>query len=269
VVFAVFPIIMDVRRQRYVRCIILTIMALSPVAAEAAGLQPPCGTKPLPAHADLTAPPNVEVWKQQDAGSRWAPPACTGWGSRRFDVLVAVAGRFRGEDNAETLLPRFGEVSRLARVRYWSVSKKRWQDLITEAQALEGPDGKRPRADFLVEEMKPGRDLYFRLRNGGSGSVIYRMRVREVADKRLVLETENTTAVRLLALPILKPGDLQSLYFFDWSSPGVWNYFSLTGIRHGASPLPKANESSYINRAVAIFRKVAGTPTDQEPPAAP
>lgn len=195
--------------------------------------------------------------------------ACTGWGSRRFDVLVAVAGRVRGEDNVETLLPRFGEVSRLAGVRYWSVSKKRWHDLITEAQALEGPDGKRRRADFSVDEMKPGCDLYFRLRNGGSGSVIYRMRVREIASKRLVLETENTTAVRLLALPLFKPGDLQSLYFFDWSFPGVWNYFSLTGIRHGASPLPRAKEFSYINRAVAIFRKIAGIPTDQEPPAAP
>jgi hypothetical protein len=249
-------------------CIVVLIVALSPVGIEAAGLQPPCGTKPLPGYADLTAPPNIGVWKQEDAGSRWVPPACTGWGSSRFDVVVAVAGRFRGEDNVDMLLPRFGEVSRLAGVRYWSVSKKRWQDLITEARALDGPNGKRPRADFSLDEMKAERDLYFRLRNGGSGSVIYRMRVRELAAKRLVLETENTTALRLLALPLFKPRDLQSLYFFDWSSPGVWDYFSLTGIRQGVT-LPKANESSYINRAVAIFRKVAGIPADQEPPAAP
>jgi hypothetical protein len=154
-------------------------------------------------------------------------------------------------------------------VRYWSVSKKRWQDLVTEAHALEGPDGTHRRADFAADEMKPGRDLYFRQTNGGSGSVVYRMRVREVASDRLVLETENTTGVRLLVMPLFKPGDLRSVYFFERASPGVWSYYSLTGVHRGASPLAQGHEPSYINRAIAIFRHAAGIPTDQEPPAAP
>jgi hypothetical protein len=35
-----------------------------------------------------------------------------------------------------------------------------------------------------------------------------------------------------------------------------------------SSLLPTGGDASYINRAVAFYRLVAGIPTDQEPPAA-
>jgi hypothetical protein len=233
------------------------------------GLQPPCGTEPWPRYADVAAPPTVEVWKEGDTGARWVPPACTGWAPDRFNLVVAVSGRFPGDGRIETILSRFGEVSRWAGVRYWSVSKKRWQDLIVEAYALDGPDGQQRRADFAPGEMRPGRDLYFSQTSTGSGPVVYRMRLRELRGDGLVLETENVTAVRVLAIPLLERGDLRALYFVERSSPGVWSYYNLAGVDRGPNPLTRGRDASYVNRAVAIFRHVAGLPGDQEPPAAP
>ena len=200
--------------------------------AMADGPRPPCESTPVPGYAEVAGPPAIGIWNEDHTHPRWQPPACTGWASKRFDLMVAVSGRFRHEDEAETILGTFGAVSRSAGVRYWSVSRNRWQDLITEASALAGPAGQR-RADFSVNEMKQGRDLYFRLRNGDSGVTNYRMRVRDLAPYRVLVESENLTAVRLLMLPVFNPGDLQSVYFFERSSPGIWGYYSLTRVGHG------------------------------------
>ena len=83
-----------------------------------------------------------------------------------------------------------------------------------------------------------------------------------------MLETENVTAVRVLAMAIFGPGDLRTLYFFERSSPDAWGYYSLAGVDPVSTLAIQGREASYVNRAVAIFRHVAGLPTDQEPPAA-
>jgi hypothetical protein len=36
-----------------------------------------------------------------------------------------------------------------------------------------------------------------------------------------------------------------------------------------ANPLTAGHDASYVNRAVAFYRFLAGIPTDREPPAAP
>jgi hypothetical protein len=94
------------------------------------------------------------------------------------------------------------------------------------------------------------------------------MRVRESNPTRLVIETENVTAVRWFAMTLLKPGGLRALYFFRERSPGVWTYHALTRIAEG-SWLISGHDNSYINRVVALYRHIAGIPTDLEPPAAP
>ena len=47
-----------------------------------------------------------------------------------------------------------------------------------------------------------------------------------------------------------------------------WGYYSLSGAREGAALLG-SHGSSYLNRAMAIYRHLAGLPGDQGPPAAP
>jgi hypothetical protein len=52
-------------------------------------------------------------------------------------------------------------------------------------------------------------------------------------------------------------------------APGLFGVFVLSRSGAGASILTAGHESSYVNRANALYRQLAGIKTDQEPPAAP
>ncbi|HEX6013959.1 MAG TPA: DUF6675 family protein [Geminicoccaceae bacterium] len=235
------------------------------------GLRPPCGDAPSPAYADLGSVPAVRVWTAGELGAAgWDPPACTGWRPLPFRVLVAAAGRFRHEGGVEDLLARFGAVSALATVKYWSVSDGRWESLVTRAAALAGPDVDQRRPDFRPAEMAGGADLFFAQDdNRSTGEVVHRMRVREIGPARLVVEAENVGAVRYLLVPLAGPGDLQWVHFFERRSAAEWGYYGLARVGAGASSLLEGHRASYANRAVALFRHLAGLPTDQGPAAAP
>jgi hypothetical protein len=162
----------------------------------------------------------------------------------------------------------------LAGVRYWSVSEGAWRDLFDEVGALiTTTSGYEPRGDFSVAEMRARRDLYFYQNDTRpTGGAVYRIRVHEVERDRLVVAVENVTAVKLLLVTLFAPGTLQSVYFLDRLSPdeGVWGYYSLTrNAAPMASSLVGGHEASYLNRAVALYRHVAGIPTDKESPLAP
>jgi hypothetical protein len=249
-------------------CTLLLFLPLEGVARD--GPRPPCGAAPSPAYPDPGSTPVVRVWSGGDPGAGWTPPACTGWRPLPFRALVAAAGRFRHRGPVEELLARVGAVSTLTTVRYWSVADRRWRQLVTRASALDGPDAATRRPDFGVAEMRGGADLYLAQDdNRSTGEVVYRMRVREVGPDRLVVETGNVGAVRYLVVPLAGPGDLQALYFLERLAPGEWGYYGLARTGAGASPLTGGREASYVNRAVALFRHLAGLPTDRGPPAAP
>lgn len=89
-----------------------------------------------------------------------------------------------------------------------------------------------------------------------------------LAPEEATIVVENLSAVRLWGLPLFGPGDLRSAYRLEQLAPGIWGYSSLGGVAKGASFLSNGHHASYINRAAAVFRHIAGVPTDQEPPAA-
>jgi hypothetical protein len=231
---------------------------------------PPCASPPSPAYAEVGSLPAVRVWAGTDLGPDWVPAACTGWRPLAFRTLVAAAGRFRFSGLAEDLLARFAAVTALTTIRYWSVSDQRWENLVTSASALSGSDASTHRPDFRVNEMTAGAALYFvQNDNRSTNDVVYRLRVQEFGPDRLMIETENVSSVRYLLLPLAGPGDLQALYFLERQTSNKWGYYSLARTSASTSLLIGGHEASYINRAVALFRYIAGLPTDQEPPAAP
>ncbi|MGE3293781.1 MAG: DUF6675 family protein [Geminicoccaceae bacterium] len=252
---------------------VLSLWMLLLFTGESAGQdvpRPPCAGPPSPAYPEPDVQPVVRVWSGGEPIADWTPPACIGWRPIPSRVLVATAGRFRYRGAAEDVLARLGAVSTLTTVRYWSVSDGRWQDLVTDASALDGHDAAKRRPDFRVAEMKAGADLYFAQDdNRSSGEVVYRLQVREIAPDRLVVATENVGPVRYLLVPLAGPGDLQAIYFLDRSAPDLWDYYSLARTGMGASPFLAGHEASYVNRAVALFRHLAGLPTDQGPPPFP
>jgi hypothetical protein len=250
----------------------------APAAAQDDLPRPPCGVEPLPAYpadaASELAPMVVGAWQAAGGSPRWTPPACTGWtaaGEHGFRTLVAVVGRIHvARGGLDYLLARFGAVSMLRKTRYWSVSDGAWRPLASDASALDGPEPGRRRQDFDPAELRNGHEFYFVQHDGRtSGDVIYHLRVRESGPDRLIVQTENVTPIRLMVVTLFQPGALQAVYFLHRLSPTSWGYYSLSRTTEdGSNFLANGHKASYVNRAVALFRFVAGEPNDDASPLA-
>jgi hypothetical protein len=232
------------------------------------GPQPPCGTEPSPSYPDLDDTAIVKSWSEPDLGRDWKPPACTGWAELGFTRLVTISARFRHASEAEGLLRHIGAISELAGMRYWSTTHKQWQTLISDAYPLNGLQPAQRREDFTPDELKQGTVLYFQQVDNLSGKAAYRMHIAEASADRLVFDIENVSTMRYLFIPILHPGEMQSIYFLNRESDNVWRYYSIVRIGKHANRMIAGNESSAVNRAVAFYRYMVGIPADQEPPAA-
>jgi hypothetical protein len=230
--------------------------------------QPPCGKEPIPSYPGLDDSAIVKSWSEADFGRDWRPPACTGWAAVGFTTLVTTVARFRYNSGTEGLLRQVGAISRLAGMRYWSTTHKRWQTLVVNAYALNDARAGQRRDDFTPDEMKQGKVVYFEQADNLSGKATYRMHIAEASADRLVFDVENVSTMRYLLIPILRPGEMQLIYFLDRESDNVWRYYSIVRTGKYASRIIAGNESSSVNRAVAFYRYLVGIPTDQEPPAA-
>ena len=229
----------------------------------------PCGSDELTPYPPFADSPTARNWRVGEIPTMQAAVACIGWDEQRVSVLTALASRFRINGGVDEILARFAAQSAWRGIRYWSVSDHRWATLITDATALDSTNHQQRRADFTLQELKSGTDLYFLQEdNRSSDAVIYRMRVMAIGPNRLVVTIENVSAVSLLIFTLFDPGDLQSTYFFVKLGPTDWGYYSLSGVREGNMVIGNY-ESSYLNRAAAIYRHLVGIPGDQEPPMAP
>jgi hypothetical protein len=222
------------------------------------------------------SPPVAQVWHAvtgvPGGGLPAQTPACPGLRAQGVTLLVAVQASFRHRGGGADLLPAFLHVSAFPGIRYWSVSGRQWQPLVTSATALTGEDpaGKdfgRPRADFTAAEAVVGKGLFVSQRDGhSSGAAVYRMTVLKAGADELVVGMENVNSIKFLLFPLFRPGDIQVVYAFRRLSPGVWGYRNLCGIREAGMAAGGDHTASYVNRAVAMYRHIAGIPTDQEPP---
>jgi hypothetical protein len=66
--------------------------------------------------------------------------------------------------------------------------------------------------------------------------------------------------MRYFFIPILHPGEVQSMYFLDRESDNAWRYYSIVRTGKNANGLIAGNESSAVNRAVAFYRQLVGIP---------
>ena len=172
------------------------------------------------------------------------PPACTGWSASPADILVAVAGSFKHDGDIDVLLARIGAISAKSNVRYWSTTEKRWQPLVTEAFALSGPDAAQRREDFAPAQFVKGQTLHYaQSDNRSSGKTVYRERVLSVDRDRLAVVSENLTPVKMTLITLFDAGDMQTAYFVERRSPGVWNFYSLTRTRMASSLMPIGSDA--------------------------
>ena len=191
---------------------------------------------PFPPISGLDDSAVAKSWSKSDFGRGWRPPACTGWAALGFTTLVTTVARFRHTSEAEGLLRHIGAISELAGMRYWSTTHQQWQTLIVDAHALTGLQTNQRRDDFTPDEMKEGKVLYLEQVDNLSGKGIYRMHIVEASAHRLVFDVENVSTMRYLLIPILRPGEMQSIYFLDRGSENVWRYYSIVANREKCEP---------------------------------
>jgi len=87
-----------------------------------------------------------------DGPGKMGSSACTGWRSENAEVGTALAGSFRFDSSARDLVGRFGAISTLRGIRYWSVSDRSWETLVESATAVEDPDRRTQRRDFSARK---------------------------------------------------------------------------------------------------------------------
>jgi hypothetical protein len=190
--------------------------ATAAMAASEETPRPPCkGVEPLPAYASpgaLPAPGSGAAAKQTRRGPLQRAPA----GLRRAHALAALAVHFSHGGSSDALLSRFGAISTLKGLQYWSVTEGGWRTLITQATAL------LPTAQLRACRDAERQGAVFRAKdNRAAGDVIYRMQVREMSPTRLVVAIEKCVpdeAIHADAVQCRRP---QSLDFLERLGPNV------------------------------------------------
>jgi hypothetical protein len=241
---------------------------LMPVAALAGEPVSPCPPIPASAFPALGAPPVVGVWHEKElARANWSPPSCTGWASAaRSRLLVTLSGQFRFNGTLANLADRIGAVSSMREVRYWSADKKAWRPLVNDASALSSPDPLSRRDDFKAGDMNKGARLYYREADEEDRETVYRLDVLANSSDSLVLANENITPIKRFVFTIFKPSTLQSVLILQRLSANTFGVYMLNRTDKAASSLSEGHEKTYVNHALALYRKLAGIKPDLETP---
>lgn len=215
------------------------------------------------------AAPIVTIAKSDSLAQPWDPGRCTGLAAHGTRLAITVSGRVAFDGNLDQLLARLAAVSSLTRVRYWSATSSEWRPVAYAASALSGPDPTQRRGDFRTAELLPGSVLYYWEDDSRSGEIVMRLRVREHEARRIVLTTDNVSDVSSYMMTVFPAGSLESLIMIERTDPHTVRITLMSRALDESSSLVRLHVSSLTNRAVALFRLIAGIPTDSAPPPEP
>jgi hypothetical protein len=221
-----------------------------------------------PQYAPLNAPPSVQVTRVASAAITLAGSGCF----EKSDSLVTwltVASLVQTPNDRNAFIERFGAISKLLAVRYWSTTDHEWRPLVAATSAIVRGTSGRLRADYSVAELALGENDFYSVTDSRSGrDITYRLRVWPTSPDNLVIDIVNVDAIRQWGITLYAAGGLHTLYWLQHRSPGIWAYYSITRILPHSS-FAQGHDKSLINRAVALYRHFVGLATDAEPPAAP
>lgn len=249
------------------------VWALAPAIAwaqsgfEGFELRPPCEGTPQPAYGKAGGPPAIMVWPESSLNkTAWAAAPCLHWGGGKMRMAVALAATLNAS-SLDELLGRFGALSQYKSIRFWSVMYETWDDFVASSGFVNGPEGQQVVPDHAPADYVAGRDFYY-FETSRAGRTIHRMTVRKRSADRIEVATENITPIRFAMATLFEPAALQSVTFFDRRGSSEWGYFQTIGVGLGSSFITVQSTSPYINRLTALYRYLAGIPTDRDPPAA-
>jgi len=227
---------------------------------------PPCQQAPFPAYGPMGSDGSLAIWKQSDLAN-WQPAACLGWSGPSHSA-VALAAEFRFSGSLEALLARLGALDRYPSIKYWSTSRGRWRALVTSAFVVARAGGPGIRASLAPDDFVVGRDNFYAETTEESGRTDYRLHVLARQADFVAVALENVTPIGTMGFAIFGPSALQSVIFLERRGPDLWGFYSIVRTAPGTSMLAHGREASFLNRQAAVFRHLAGIPTDREPPVA-
>jgi hypothetical protein len=199
----------------------------------------------------------------------WVPPSCSGWTPRPFTVMVETEGVSARAESTGDILSRLGRISAYADIRYWSTTRGRWRDLVPEASALSAADPAARRPDFTAAELREGPHFFWQQEHTPLDEVTYRLDVVEASDAAITVRLSNALPARASLFETLPPGAHEFVYALRRRDDGRWTIYGLMRTGNGPSLFAAAGRRSYGNRAVALYRHLAGETTDGAPPLFP
>ncbi|MEZ5848481.1 MAG: DUF6675 family protein [Geminicoccaceae bacterium] len=224
----------------------------------------------VPESAGPGAEPSVIVLDEADAIAAYALPACLGL---RFETPPATLVALRASPantSLDQVIARIAAFSTLETVRYWSKSRQEWRLLVSETQALSGPDPEQAGTDPAPGELVTGA-VFFALQDDSDplSAIVMRMEVVRRDENAIVITFENVTASTMMGLTVLPVGSLRSVVAVERNGEDGLDFYLLSGNSANLPAWLLPAKASHINRAVAVYRHLAGIPSDAEPPAAP
>jgi len=219
-----------------------------------------------PAFPPVNAAPAVAA---TDVSNNSSPPS----GAHCFPessqgaIWITVTSAIQTPLRPEAILRKFGAISELRGVQYWSTTDHAWRPMISAAFAVTSADTNQPRADYSSAETVGSSRLYRVTDTRIHDPVNYSLQIHPTAQNQIFAETRNVDPIKKWGITLYAPDGLHTLYFLSEGSSGVWSYYSITRAVP-ASFLARGHEQSYINRAIALYRHYLQLPTTAEPPAA-
>jgi hypothetical protein len=238
------------------------LAATGPAEPAGCGPSPPSARAPDGSGSSQSA---ITSWTLSQLPAEWGLQSCIGWDPQRFSSYAGVAGKIHAA-GIDEVLARLGAISAYKGMRYWSVTDRKVETLVTEAFAVADAASKNGRPDFAMAEMLTGQELYFMERdNRSSQPVLYRMTILERRADRLVVDIANASKVRLFLLTLFEPGDVRTALFVSRADDGTWNGYALSGFHPRSIAGLLDNRQSHANRLIALYGHVAGSDENELP----
>jgi hypothetical protein len=261
--------------QRFLAPLVLVVLAAIQTSAWAQSplqgfsLHPPCEGPPQPAYAAAGAAPVIATWTEADANkAAWQHASCLHWPADQTRLATALSAVLHAP-SLDDLLARYGAVSRYNTIRFWSTQHQAWEPFVVQAGFTDGLDAHYTHPDLTPADFTTGREFFYYEIDPRTGRTVHHLTVLQRTADRVAISIENVTAVKYSMFTIFEPHALRSATFIDRRGPNDWGYYQTIGVGQGSDFIAVHSASPYINRLTALYRYMAGLPTDGAPPTAP
>jgi hypothetical protein len=254
---------------------LFALALLAPTATDAQSplegfaMRPPCDAAPQPAYPKPGGPPVIASWTASDINkTAWQLSPCLRWTESNTRLATALAAVFRAP-SLDYLLARYGALSQYKSIHVWSTMHQAWEPFTTQAGFTDGPAANYTYPDPKPADFVTGKDFYYYEIDPRTGRTIHHLKVGRRTADRVELMTENLTPISYSMFTIFEPHALKTATFIERRGPNEWGYYQAIGVGEGSDFIALHSASPYINRLTALYRYMAGLPTDGSPPAAP